>query len=98
MSGIYGRQIVSGQFNLGGFAVRHSFLIGWSILVSWRAMAVAGKVTGPGRFDQLTIFTGVGAIGSARTIPGPQCSLLNARRFKPGASLDAGPILAFVIG
>lgn len=70
MSGIYGSQIVKGEFNLSGSLFGIPFLLGTVFLVSWCAMTVAGQVVVTRHSDQLTIFTGVGSIGWTRT-----CSL-----------------------
>lgn len=69
MFGIYGTQIIKGEFSLFPSLFGIPFLIGSIVLVSWCAMAVAGKVTVTRNSDQLTIFTGVGPIGWTRTYP-----------------------------
>lgn len=69
MSGIYGSQIVKGEFNLSSSIFGIPFLLGTVFLVSWCVMSVAGNVTITKRSDQLTIFTGVGSIGWTRTCP-----------------------------
>ena len=67
MFGIYGTQIIKGQFSLAGSLFGIPFFIGTIVLVSWCAMSVAGKVTIARHSDQLSIFTGVGSIGWTRT-------------------------------
>lgn len=67
MYGIYGTQIVKGEFSLSSSLFGIPFLLGSLFLVSWCAMNVAGKVTISRHADQLTIFTGVGPIGWTRT-------------------------------
>src|SRR3984957_14366963 len=63
MFGIYGTQIIKGQFIPSSSLFGIPFLIGSIVLVSWCAMAVAGKVTVTLHATQLSIFTGVGSIG-----------------------------------
>lgn len=67
LGGIYGSQIVSGEYSLMMSLFGLPFLIGTIILGSVTVMAIAGKVEL--RFDKEsgTIFTGVGNIGITKT-------------------------------
>ena len=67
MTGIYGTQIIKGQFNLPMSLFGLPFLIGSCFLVSMCAMVVLGKVTVSVHGDRLAIFTGVGPFGITRT-------------------------------
>jgi hypothetical protein len=66
MFGIYGTQIIKGHFSLPQSLFGIPFLIGSIFLVSWCAMAVAGKVTVSVHGDRLAVFTGVGPFGLTR--------------------------------
>lgn len=81
MSGIYGSQIVKGEFNLSSSLFGIPFLLGTIFLFSWCAMAVFGRVTITRHSDQLTIFTGVGSIGWTRT-----CALSDFSTVREGYS------------
>lgn len=87
MSGIYGSQIVKGEFNLSGSLFGIPFLLGTIFLISWCAMTVAGQVVVTRRSDQLTIFTGVGSLGWTRT-----CSLSDFSTVREGY---AGGVLSW---
>ena len=67
LGGIYGGQILSGEYSLMMSLFGLPFLIGTIILGSVTAMAIAGKVEL--KFDKEigTIFTGVGNIGITKT-------------------------------
>jgi len=67
MTGIYGTQLMKGQFNLPMSLFGLPFLIGSIFLVSWCAMSVAGKVTISVHGDRLAVFTGIGPFGLTRT-------------------------------
>lgn len=67
MTGIYGTQLMKGQFNLPMSLFGLPFLIGSIFLVSWCAMSLVGKVTVSVHGDRLAIFTGVGPFGITRT-------------------------------
>jgi hypothetical protein len=67
MFGIYGTQLIKGQFNLTSSLFGIPFVIGSIFLISWCAMSVAGKVTLTRHADQLAIFTGFGPIGWSRS-------------------------------
>ena len=66
MSGIYGRQITSGNFRLTESLFGLPFLIGTIVLVSLCAMTVAGETTVTRQSDRLSIFTGIGGLGWRR--------------------------------
>ena len=85
MFAIYGTQIMKGQFSLFPSLFGIPFLVGSIFLVSWCAMAVAGKVMVSRHSDQLTIFTGVGSIGWART-----CSLSDFSSVREGYANFSG--------
>ncbi len=67
LSGIYGRQIVSGKFDPFMSLFGLPFLIGSVFLIASCAMMIAGKVEVLRRGEELSIFTGVGALGWTRT-------------------------------
>jgi hypothetical protein len=67
LSGIYGKQLTSGQFVLSASLFGLPFLIGSCFLISWCAMLVAGKVIVTRRADTLSVFTGLAGIGWTRT-------------------------------
>lgn len=67
MFGIYGTQIIKGQFNLPMSLFGIPFLLGSSLLVSMCAMTLFGKVTISVHGDRLAIFTGFGPFGFTRT-------------------------------
>lgn len=67
LGGIYGRQIVSGEFNPMMSLFGLPFLIGSVFLITGCAMMTAGKVEVLRRGDQLSIFTGIGMLGWTRT-------------------------------
>ena len=67
MFGIYGTQIIRGQFNLPMSLFGIPFLLGSCLLVSMCAMTLFGKVTVSVHGDRLAVFTGVGPFGITRT-------------------------------
>jgi hypothetical protein len=67
LTGIYGSQILKGEFNPFASLFGIPFLLGSIVLVSWCAMCVAGQVVITRQSDRLAIFTGVGPIGWTRT-------------------------------
>jgi hypothetical protein len=67
LSGIYGKQLTSGQFDLTGFLFGLPFLIGSCFLISWCAMLIAGEVRITRRADSLTVFNGVAGVGLTRS-------------------------------
>ena len=67
MFGIYGTQIIKGQFNLPMSLFGIPFLLGSSLLVSMCAMTLFGRVTVSVHGDRLAVFTGVGPLGITRT-------------------------------
>jgi hypothetical protein len=66
---IYGKQITSGQFDLGDSAFGVPFLLGTFALIGACAMMIAGKVEVTAREDRLSVFTGVGLLGWTRSHP-----------------------------
>lgn len=77
--GIYGTQIVKGQFSLATSLFGIPFLLGTILLVSMCATSVAGKLTITRHSDRLSIFFGVGSIGWTRT-----CSLSDFSTVREG--------------
>lgn len=66
LSGIYGRQLESGNFDLHASLFGLPFLIGTLFLLGYDAMIVAGKVEVRRQGDTFTVFTGVGPLGWTR--------------------------------
>jgi len=71
LSGIYGRQILSRNFNAFDSLFGPPFLIGSCLLIGMCAMTVAGKVEISKTDDQLKVFTGIGPIGWSRNFIWP---------------------------
>lgn len=67
LGGIYGSQIVKGQFNLLMSLFGLPFVLGTVLFGSLAAMSVCGKVTVRVRGKQGTIFTGIGPLGWRRS-------------------------------
>jgi hypothetical protein len=63
LSGIYGKQITSGQFDPTSSLFGLPFLLGSVVLVGYCAMTVAGKVEVSQRGEGLAVFTGIGWLG-----------------------------------
>jgi hypothetical protein len=66
LSGIYGKQILSGKFDPASSLFGLPFLIGSLILICLCAMTVAGKISVTKSGNELSIFTGVGPVGWTR--------------------------------
>ena len=66
IGGIYGQQIVDGEFNLSTSLFGIPFLIGTIVLGSVALMTVCGKVTVTIEKGEGRVFTGVGPIGWSR--------------------------------
>jgi hypothetical protein len=66
LSGIYGKQISSGQFDPTSALFGLPFLIGSFFLIGYCAMTITGKVELAQRCGSLSVFTGVGPIGWTR--------------------------------
>ncbi len=66
LSGIYGKQISSGQFDPRSSLFGLPFLIGSVFLIGYCAMTIIGKVELVQRGGSLSVFTGVGRIGWTR--------------------------------
>jgi hypothetical protein len=67
LSGIYGKQILSGSFDLTSSIFGLPFLIGSFFLVSLCAMTVAGKIEVVKDGERLSVFRGVGRLGWTRS-------------------------------
>jgi hypothetical protein len=67
LTGIYGKQIASGQFDPSQSLFGLPFLIGSVFLISYCLMTVAGEVEVRRQGDRLTVFTGFGPLGWTRT-------------------------------
>ena len=67
MYGIYGKQIVSGSFDLAESLSGLPFRIGSICLVSFCMLMVAGKCSITRSGDQFSVFTGVGWLGWTRS-------------------------------
>ncbi len=76
LSGIYGSQIASGEFNIGMSLFGIPFLIGTIIFTGITAMAVAGKVELNLNKQGGKIFTGVGNIGFTKTFTWDEVSTI----------------------
>ena len=66
LGGIYGTQIVKGQFSLGQSLFGIPFVLGTLLFGSLAAMTVCGKVVVRVNGDEGSVFTGVGPIGWRR--------------------------------
>jgi hypothetical protein len=66
LSGIYGKQILSGHFDVTTSMFGLPFLIGSIFLIGLCAMTVAGKVEVAQNGDRLSVFIGVGWLGWTR--------------------------------
>jgi hypothetical protein len=66
LTGIYGKQITSGQLDIGSSIFGLPFLIGTFFLVGMCLMTVAGKTEITRSGDRLSLFSGVGPIGWTR--------------------------------
>ena len=80
LGGIYGSQIIKGQFNPLVSLFGLPFLIGTIFLGSTAAMAVCGKVRVRVRLDEAEVFAGVGAIGWRRRLAWPDISKITEGR------------------
>jgi len=69
LSGIYGKQILSGKFDPASSFFGLPFLIGSLFLLCLCAMTVARKISVTKSGNELLIFTGVGPIGWTRHYP-----------------------------
>jgi hypothetical protein len=66
LSGIYGKQLLTGHFDLSSSMFGLPFLIGSIFLLGLCAMSVAGKVEIVQNQNRMSIFVGVGVLGWTR--------------------------------
>ncbi|MCE5269404.1 MAG: hypothetical protein LLG00_16125 [Planctomycetaceae bacterium] len=96
LGGIYGSQIVKGEFNLGTSLFGIPFVIGTVFLGSAAVMAVVGRLVVTVVADDGTVFVGVGPVGWRRRFRWDEMERVEEEDSTTRSSGSSGRVIALI--